>query len=158
MIPPAPWVSDIDAVVWLDGLTLRGLIGYRSGPVGPYGEVFAAPLTPRGATVTFMAVDSEPSLAGGRRNWALPKEMARFDGEPGVPGHVTVTGDGWRLTVTTRARRRWLPACGIFRCVQDSATFLVRVGGRARLASVEVEGRGRHGAVLFSGRQVVGAA
>jgi hypothetical protein len=165
MIPPAPWTSQVDAVIWLQRapLALAGLISYREGPVGPYGEAFVAPLGPRGAQVTFMAVDSEPSLAGGRANWALPKQMVSFDGDPGTPGRVTVAGDGWTLAATTRARRRAFPAYGVFVCAQpwpDGVTrgFRVAIRGRARMGSVEVDGRGRHAAVLISGRQVVGAA
>jgi hypothetical protein len=162
VIPPAPWTSEIDAVVWLrrSPLALAGLISYRDGPVGPYGEAFIAPLGPRGAQVTFMAVDSAPSMAGGRGNWALPKEMARFDGDPGTPGRVTVAGEGWRWDVTARARRRSVPAFGAYVVAQpwpDGVVrpFRVTVRGRARLGSVEVDGR-RRGAVLISGRQVVG--
>jgi hypothetical protein len=159
VIPPAPWLSEIDAVVWLDGITLHGLIAYRDGPVGPYREVFAAPLTLRGARVTFMAVDSERSLAGGRANWALPKEMARFEADG---ARTTAAGDGWTLTVSVRARPRSVPAYGVVVCSQDwpdgvARGFRVTVRGRARLGSVEVEGRGRRSAVLFSGRQLVGA-
>ena len=158
MIPAAPWRSEIDAVVWLDGLTLSGLIAYREGPVGPYREAFSASLTPRGARVTFMAVDSERSLAGGRANWALPKEMARFER---AAARTTVTGDGWTLAVTVRARRRSVPAYGVFVCSQVwpdgvARSFPVTVRGRARLGSVELGGRGRRPAVLVSGRQVVG--
>jgi hypothetical protein len=162
-IPAPPWISEIDAVLWLQRapLAIAGLIAYRKGPVGPYGEAFVAPVGPRGARVDFMAVDSEPSMAGGRANWALPKEMARFDGDPGVPGRVTVTGDGWRWNVTTRARRREWPAWGAYIVAQlwpDGVTrpFRASVRGRARLGSVEIEGRGRHAAILVSGRQVVG--
>jgi hypothetical protein len=163
VIPPAPWISEIDAVIWLQRapLAIAGLISYREGPVGPYGEAFFAPLGPRGARVTFMAVDSETSMDGGRGNWALPKEMAHFDGDPGTPGRVTVSGDDWTLAVTTRVRSRSVPAFGAFVCAQpwpDGVTraFRVTIRGRARLGSVEVEGRGRHAAVLLSGRQVVG--
>jgi Acetoacetate decarboxylase (ADC) len=160
VIPPAPWVSEIDAVLWWARGELQGLITYRDGPVGPYREVFSAPLTRRGARVTFMAVDSERSLAGGRANWALPKEMARFESER---GRVTATGDRWTLRATIRARPRAVPAYGAFRCAQvwpDGAvrTFAVQVRGRARIGSVELAGGERHAAVLVSGRQVVGPA
>ncbi|HEY7075978.1 MAG TPA: acetoacetate decarboxylase family protein [Solirubrobacteraceae bacterium] len=162
MTPPAPWTSDVDAVIWLQRgpPAIAGLISYRHGPVGPYAEAFVAPLGRRGAQVTFMAVDSERSLAGGRGNWALPKELARFDGDAGTPGRVTVTGDGWTLAATTRARARSFPAWGMFVVAQpwaDGVTrrFRVSIRGRARLGSVEVDGR-RHAAVLISGRQVVG--
>jgi hypothetical protein len=203
-VPPAPWRSEIDAVLWwhraspaararlppaLAGraglpVTLGGLISYRHGPVGPYREVFGAPVMLRGgATLThvaFMAVDSAPSVVGGRANWALPKELARFDGDPGRPGRVTARGDAWAVAVTARARRRAVPAHGRFACAQvwpDGAVreLAVRIRGRARLGSVDVEHEdedenrpgsplaawlvpGRHPGMLVSGVQVVGPA
>ena len=195
--PPAPWRSSVDALLWLHpavraargllppqlaaraGLpfTIGGLISYRDGPVGPYGEVFGAPVMLRGAPmlshVPFMAVDSAASVAGGRGNWALPKELADFDGDPGMPGAVTVRGDGWELRVTTTARARRLPMMLTMQAAQVWAdgqvrTFSVTMRGRARLARVEVEHltdsplgdwlvEGRHLAVLVSGRQDVSA-
>jgi hypothetical protein len=193
--PPAPWRSEVAALLWwhratpaADDLlppplaprgglpvTIGGLISYRRGPVGPYREVFAAPVFlrrgPGRAHVAFMAVDSEASVAGGRGNWALPKELARFEGDPGTPGRVTARGHGWALAVTTRARGRALPAWGRLACAQvwpDGAVraFAVTMRGRARLASVEVEHEpgsplatwlraGRHPAVVVFGVQVV---
>ena len=47
--------------------------------------------------VPFLGVDSEQSIAAGRGNWALPKVLAEFEGDPGLPGLVTVRGDGWEL-------------------------------------------------------------
>jgi hypothetical protein len=197
-IPPAPWRSSVDALLWVHpaaqaarGLlppqlaaragmpvTIGGLISYRDGPVGPYGEVFGAPVMLRGAPmlshVPFMAVDSAASVAGGRGNWALPKELADFEGDPGRPGAVTARGDGWELRVTTTARARRLPMSMTMRAAQVWAdgqvrAFSVRIRGRARLARVEVEHRtaspladwlieGRHLAVLVSGRQDVSPA
>jgi Acetoacetate decarboxylase (ADC) len=197
-IPPAPWRSSVDALLWLHpaartarGLlppqlaeragmpvTIGGLISYRDGPVGPYGEVFGAPLMLRGAPllshISFMAVDSAASVAGGRGNWALPKELAHFDGDPGQPAAVTARGDGWGLRVTTTARARRLPMTMTMRAAQVWAdgqvrTVSVRMRGRARLARVEVEHltgsrlgdwllEGRHLAVLLSGRQDVSPA
>jgi hypothetical protein len=195
-VPPAPWRSEIDAVLWwhratpaarerlppaLVGragppLTLGGLIAYRRGPVGPYREVFGAPMLLRGARplthVAFMAVDSAPSRAGGQANWALPKELGRFEGDPGRPGRASARGDGWALAVTARARSRALPAWGAFACAEvwpDGVVrdFTVRMRGRARAASVEIEHQdpasplaawligGRHAAVLVSGAQLV---
>jgi hypothetical protein len=156
-------------------LTIGGLISYRDGPVGPYAEVFGAPVMLRGAPmlshIPFMAVDSAVSVAGGRDNWALPKELADFDGDPGRPGAVTARGDGWELRVTTSARAHRLPAFMTMRVAQVWAdgqvrTFCVTMRGRARLARVEVEHLapssladwlvdGRHWAVLVSGRQDV---
>jgi hypothetical protein len=197
-IPPAPWRSSVDALLWLHPaartarerlpprlaaragvpLTIGGLISYREGPVGPYREVFVAPVMLRGAPslshVSFMAVDSAASVAGGRGNWALPKELADFDGDPGRPGVVTARGDGWELRVTTTARPRRLPMTMTMRAAQVWAdgqvrTFSVRMRGRARLARVEVEHltaspledwlvAGRHLGMLVSGRQDVSPA
>ncbi|CAA9512532.1 MAG: hypothetical protein AVDCRST_MAG53-2660 [uncultured Solirubrobacteraceae bacterium] len=194
-IPPPPWRSSVDALLWLHpatraarGLlspqlaaragmpvTIGGLISYRDGPVGPYGEVFGAPVLLRGAPmlshISFMAVDSAASVAGGRGNWALPKELADFDGDPGRTGAVTARGEGWELRVTATARTHRLPLSMRMRAAQVWAdgrvrTFSVRVRGRARLARVEVEHlaasplrdwlvEGRHLAVLVSGRQDV---
>src|SRR5688572_26216439 len=97
---PAPWATVLDAVVWfhraapgaagrLPGrlqarkalpVTVGALVRYRETPVGPYHEVLAAPallLGRRGpeAAVPFIAVDSLPSVHGGRENWALPKTL-----------------------------------------------------------------------------------
>jgi Acetoacetate decarboxylase (ADC) len=195
--PPAPWHSDIDALLWLhpataaarDALppelaprawlpvTVGGLISYREGPVGPYGEIFGAPLMLRGAPmlshVAFMAVDSERSVAGGRGNWALPKVLATFDGDPGVPGSVVARGDGWAVGVRATARTRRFPMSLTMRADQvwedgGMRAFSVRMRGRARLARVEIEylapsplsawlAPGRHLAVVISGRQVVTA-
>jgi Acetoacetate decarboxylase (ADC) len=197
-IPPAPWHSSVDALLWLHpaaraaravlppplaaraGLpvTIGGLISYRDGPVGPYGEVFGAPVMLRGGLllshVPFMAVDSAASVAGGRGNWALPKELAEFDGDPGLPGVVTARGDGWGVRITTTARARRLPMALAMRAAQVWAdgqvrTFSVTMRGRARLGCVEVEHlgtsplggwlvAGRHLAVLLSGRQDVSPA
>jgi hypothetical protein len=138
--------------------------------------VFGAPVLLRGGAtlshVAFMAVDSAPSVAGGRGNWALPKELARFDGDAGRPGRVTARGDAWGLAVTARARPRAVPAWARFACAQvwpDGAvrTFAVTMRGPARAGSVEVEhddpgaplaawlAPGRHAAVLVSGAQLV---
>jgi hypothetical protein len=197
-IPSAPWRSSVNALLWLHratsaarGLlppqlaaragvpaTIGGLISYRDGPVGPYREVFGAPLMLRGAPllshIAFMAVDSAASVAGGRANWALPKELADFDGNPGRPGAVTARGHGWGLRVTTTARARWLPMAMTMRAAQvwtdgQVRTFSVRMRGRTRLARVEVEHlaasplgdwlvEGRHLAVLVSGLQDVSPA
>jgi Acetoacetate decarboxylase (ADC) len=194
--PPAPWRSDIDALVWwhrsparagaaalpapLRGwralpVGLGALVSYRRGPVGPYAEVFAGRLLVRTgrphAHVAFIAVDSQPSIAGGRANWALPKEAARFEGAPGRPGRVRATGDGWSLTVEAAAWSPRLPAWAALPCVQAwpdgrALAFTVCIRGTARLAEAQVAHEpasgpalgpppGRHPAVLVSGRQVV---
>lgn len=193
--PPAPWRSLVDAVVWfhrampqaratlppeLAGrgtlpVTTASLVAYHRGPVGPYGELLASPVLLRGGLgsghVPFIAVDSPASVAGGRRNWALPKQLATFDGAPGRPGRVLVEGDGWALEVTTRARSRRLPLLGTGRCTQVwpdgiARTFGVTMRGRLQAGWVEVDHRpgspltallrpGRHPALLVSGVQLV---
>jgi hypothetical protein len=189
--PPAPWRTVATAVIWVQRvprdavrslpeplaerpwlpLGLGGLVFYREGPVGPYSELFAAPLMLRAGGVAghvpFMAVDSAASVAGGRVNWALPKELATFEPVAGRPGCVTVRGDGWAVRVTAAARARSLPIACSAACAQiwaDGAVreFLTRLHGRARLASVDVEAlsvatapawlaAGRRAAVTFSG-------
>jgi hypothetical protein len=156
-------------------VTIGGLISYRDGPVGTYGEVFGAPVMLRGgglrSHVAFIAVDSDASVAGGRGNWALPKVLAQFDGDPGRPGVVTARGEGWGMRVTTTARPRRLPLFMTMRAAQvwpDGVVreFQTKLQGRARLARVEVEhlaasplsdwlAEGRHLAVLVSGNQTV---
>jgi hypothetical protein len=195
VIPAAPWHSAIDALLWFHAatpdargalprtlaaragmaITIGGLISYHDGPVGPYGEVFGAPVMLRGAPllshVAFMAVDSEDSVVGGRRNWALPKVLASFEGAPGRAGTVTARGDGWSLRVTATARTRRAPFLGTFRCSQAwpdgrIRDFTVRMRGRARLGHAEVRHgvasystswlvAGRHPAILISGTQDV---
>jgi hypothetical protein len=158
-------------------VTVGGLIIYRRGPVGPYREVFGSPVMLRGGLalihVPFMAVDSPASVAGGRRNWALPKVEARFDGDLRPGGRVNVGTGDWALALSVTARPRSLPAWGAVGCAQvwpDGRVrrFSVRVHGRAALGAVHVEHpvasalggwlrRGRHPAVLFSGTQHVSA-
>ena len=197
VIPAAPWRSLVDALLWAHpatpaaraalprqlanrggaGITIGGLIRYRDGPVGPYDEVFGAPLVlrtvPPLSHVAFMAVDSQRSVIGGRQNWALPKELATFDGRPGQPGAVVAAGGGWQVRATATARGRRLPFFAGFRCEQvwpDGATraFAVWMRGRARLGHVEIShgtpsplaewlSEGRHQAILVRGRQHVSA-
>src|SRR5215210_2662715 len=128
VVPPPPWDSTIEAVLWWQrsgpavraalpaplqgsavlGITIGGLISYRTGPVGPYRELFAAPLLLRRgrpvAHVAFMAVDSAASMAGGRGNWALPKVLAGFDPDPARSGRTIVSGDDWSAAITTWVR------------------------------------------------------
>ncbi len=197
MIPAAPWHSAVDALLWFHaatpaargvlpqqlvtragiGITIGGLVAYRDGPVGPYNEIFGAPLglrvLPPLSHVVFMAVDSESSVAGGRRNWALPKVLATFEGQPGRPGTVVAGGDGWELRVSATVRARRFPFSATFRCAQvwpDGAAreLSVRMRGRARLGRVVVCHRttspladwlaeGHHPAILVRGAQDVSA-
>ena len=59
------------------------LVDYRHSPVGPYRELLFIPGlfgTERGRrfSITRIYVDSQESMEWGRRNWAIPKEMADF--------------------------------------------------------------------------------
>ena len=162
-VPGPPWRCRCDAVVWLSrpcggGLVSAGaLIAYRATPVGEYREVLALnalpglpasirELLPR-LTVPFIAVDSPASIAGGRRNWALPKELAHFTGEPGQDA-MTAAGPGWSVTAEARPLGLWLPARFAGRLVQPWPDGLPRRAagsGRARVrpavVRVAVEGR-----------------
>jgi hypothetical protein len=198
---PAPWATVLDAVLWfhraapgaaerlpaaLRGrrslpITVGGLIRYRETPVGPYHEVLASPVMlagPRGpeAVVPFIAVDSLPSVHGGRENWALPKTLARFEWPKAPRGgfELDAEGAGWSVHATVRPRSRRLPLAASLRNRQvtpagQEVTFGSAWRGRARLASVELETRGptlpawlrsgRHPALVLSGASLtVGAA
>ncbi len=59
------------------------LVDYRQSPVGPYRELLFIPglfRTGQGRrfSITRIFVDSQESMEWGRRNWAIPKEMADF--------------------------------------------------------------------------------
>jgi hypothetical protein len=193
---PAPWATVLDAVVWfhraapgaiqrlprqLRGrpslpVTVGALIRYRETPVGPYREVLASPalvLGPRGpeAAVPFIAVDSLPSVHGGRENWALPKTLARFEWpeQPHGGFELDAEGRGWSVHATVRPRPRRLPFAAVTRNRQvtphgEEIVFDSRWRGPARLASVELETRGptlpgwlrsgRHPALLLEGARV----
>jgi hypothetical protein len=162
-------------------LTIGALIRYRETPVGPYHEVLASPTLLAGArgpeaVVPFIAVDSLPSVHGGRENWALPKTLARFEW-PATPRggfELDAEGAGWSVHATVRPRARRLPFAAMTRNRQltpagGEITFASRWRGRARLAAVELETRGptlpgwlcsgRHPAIVLEGASVlVGAA
>ena len=136
-----------------------GLIRYLDTPVGRYDEVFAALGFPhrRGVAghISFMAVDSAASVAGGRGNWALPKELAGFTGDL---DDMTATGEGWQVIVRARPFGVAVPLRSSAINLQEypdgvlrSATLRLR--GRARPALVEVDAGG-HPALLRSGRHL----
>lgn len=125
----APWTCRCSAVMWLGRggraaaaalppalagspalATIGGFVRYTDTPVGPYDEVLGMIGSRTGphpwGSVAFMAVDSRPSLVGGRGNWAMPKSLARFHGEPAAGHTITGTGadeTGWSVSATTRA-------------------------------------------------------
>src|SRR6476469_6952207 len=154
--PPAPWRTSMRAVVWQalptraarraagsvpgrPALVLGGLISYDDPPVGPYDEVvgIVGLLAGRGvaATVPFIAVDSPASVVGGRSNWALPKTLARFTGEPST--EMTASGPDWSVHVTVRALGFAVPFRTRGRLRQPWP------GGGVRHASLGMSGRAR---------------
>lgn len=199
-VPPAPWTVRGSATVWLararpaaGALSAGGIggsplavagavVGYEDTPVGAYDEVLGAVLLRSGPVlrghVHFMAVDHVASLLGGRRNWGLPKTLARFTGRPGAAGTVSARGDGtpvrWRVAATARHVAPAVPVRAramICQQLEDGwiGEVTVRVSARARLCTVttEVESEatlptwlppGRHpGALLERFRMTVGA-
>lgn len=185
--PPPPWPCRVRAVLWWHRalpaardavpprartavpLTVVALLDYLDSPVGSYREVLACPVLLRGGglvhtTVPFIAVDSLPSVAGGRDHWQLPKQLARFAAGAGT---TSVQGDGWSLRARVRAGGPAVPVRARFRTTQDGVRAArSRVQGRARLARVTVEPEGlpswvrpgpHTGLVLDEARLVVGA-
>lgn len=125
---PAPWECRCSALLWLGRggraaaaalppalagssalATIGGFVRYTDTPVGAYDEVLGmvgsrTGLRPWG-NVAFMSVDSESSLVGGRTNWAMPKTLARFDGEL-ANGQVITGSSADRLSWTVSATPR----------------------------------------------------
>ncbi len=125
-LAPAPWTCRFSGLVWSGrggkaahaslppGLrtaralaTVGGFVRYEDTPVGPYDEVFGQVASHEGlkswGTVTFMAVNSEASVVGGRANWSMPKALAGFDGTIGAKQTIAGWSDGpvpWRVEAT----------------------------------------------------------
>ena len=182
--PAPPWHCRVRAVVWVqrtsaplpDGsayagralpLTLCALVHYLESPVGPYREVFAGPLLrgrPVAVHVPFVAVDSLPSVHGGRAHWSLPKAYAGFTGDVAA-GVAQVTGDGWSVGVAARPVGPPLPVAGPLVSEQAGRRATVALRGLGRPARVTVAatgpslgrwlGTGTHLGVVARGRMVV---
>ena len=160
--PSAPWRCEVRAVVWVQRGTaplppaspyahrtlpvvLGAFVEYLDSPVGPYCEVFAGQLL-RGVGVPsvhipFMAVDSLPSLHGGRRNWSLPKVMASFDGDIGE-GRATATGADWSVDVDASTIGPAIPLAGPLSNLQAGRRAAVTLRGRGRPGLVRVKASG----------------
>jgi hypothetical protein len=100
------------------GRTLGGIVlaRYGSGSTLEYHELvvfsgFARARARVGFVVSYIAVDSPASLAGGREIWGLPKRLAEFTW---APGRIAVAVDGVEV-LRARVRRRGghVPLAGV---------------------------------------------
>jgi hypothetical protein len=181
--PPAPWLAECSSITWYGRggraaaaaagapanrssalAVIGGLVSYRNTPVGPYHEAFGTVALRDGrkvcGSIPFMAVDSLSSLVGGRQNWALPKCLASFTGEPGELT-MTAKGDGWQISATARpfGPRYRVPMSG--RLVQAWPDGILResaLDGKARsrsaIVTVEIESDGPLPTWLRPGRHL----
>jgi hypothetical protein len=131
------------------------VVRYAETPVGPYDEVFGLVGSRDGrtgfGTVSFMSVDSEASLVGGRANWGMPKTLGAFEGEIGSGRTMTAEGADavrWRVTVTPRVIGPRVPMSMKATTRQESGGRVgdSRLDGKARirpaLVKVAVESDG----------------
>ena len=187
--PPAPWEGTARLVIWLTGggkaatsalppklrsevsalAVLGGMVHYEDTVVGSYREIFGhvsflRRARPRGV-ISFMAVDSPASLVGGRTNWALPKTLASFEGEPAGGHSMTAVGRDWKVSARVAAIGPALPMRSTLTLEQEWPDGIVRPStmkfhgrGRAALVTVDVEApgrlstwfkRGRHAGMTF---------
>ncbi|MBD0323216.1 MAG: acetoacetate decarboxylase family protein [Aldersonia sp.] len=189
-LAPAPWTCTCAAVLWTgcatrataqalpsgigNGARPLGVMGamvrYSDTPVGRYDEVLGAVMFRRRlgirGTVAFMAVDSETSLVGGRANWAMPKTLARFDGEVVAGGTMTARGaldTPWSIAASAKPIGPALPIVSSMVVLQQFAEGDVRSSklhakGRVRPAvvSVDVDDKASLSTWLRSGRHLGG--
>ena len=184
---PAPWSVRCSGLVWIGRggaaasralppalqssqalMTIGGFIRYNDTPVGPYDEAFGLVAARSGATswgtVAFMAVDSPASLVGGRTNWAMPKTLSTFTGEPTNGTTMTAqSADGieWSVSATARAVGPAIPNRSRSKARQQFAdgrvgTAMLSFRGRMRpaLVTVDVRSEGTLGSWMRSGRHV----
>jgi hypothetical protein len=126
-VPSAPWNVTGSVISWTHevddaarlvypapirpdrvALAAWALVRYVDSPVGPYDEIALTLLGDGGVRgyIPFIAVDSLPSIVGGRANWLLPKVLGRFEWTPDGCG-VTVRGElpevpAWSMSVSWR--------------------------------------------------------
>ncbi|MBH0123197.1 hypothetical protein I0Q12_28405 [Rhodococcus sp. CX] len=188
--PPPPWPAAVRATLWWHRstpdaaqfgpggttlpFTLAMMVDYLESPVGPYREILASPVLRPGVipsmAVPFIAVDSEPSVHGGRTHWHLPKVLAEFAGD--VTRTFSATGESWKVTTTASPKGPELPIAGGLTFAQplDGGGLLratAKLRGRFRYARVEVQAGGptldrwlragtHHGIVITRGRMSTG--
>ncbi|MGB3484299.1 MAG: acetoacetate decarboxylase family protein [Mycobacterium sp.] len=135
---PAPWIGGGHGIWWGGRLDEHGravlkrqlpdviqrdaapvavfgfLLNWTDTPVGSYGEIGALVVMRRRWSVfghvPFIAVDSPASLVGGRDNWAIPKTLATFDGDPGRDAVASTQGNGFMIRTERLALGPVLPA------------------------------------------------
>lgn len=103
-----PWLAPLGFVLFVD---------YASSPVGPYHELLFIPGTFRFAgerlpSITKIYVSTQASIDNGRRNWGIPKELARFDvsyGEDGVDRVLMFVAEERAVELTFAHGRLKLP-------------------------------------------------
>ncbi len=111
--------ADVTPVAVAPGRTLGGLLlaRYEAPSTLEYGELLVLPALTRvagrlGWWISHAYVDSEASLAGGRRMWGVPKDLATFSWRGG--GVTVVREDGVPvLGAAWRAPSRTLPLPGL---------------------------------------------
>jgi hypothetical protein len=153
--PPEPWSLRGEAVLslWIvdGGLLCTAFVDYQPGGVMAYHELLVARPARFGVTITQIWVDSEASRDGGRELWAIPKEMASFDGAYSARG-IAAAEFSWPRRgprVPARARTRQgdvvakLAASGRVAPVRvgwafDSGGPLARLRGRRPVLSLAV--------------------
>jgi hypothetical protein len=175
--PAPTWRTRVEAVLWwhravtaagaaagaapggslagrrVSWVTVGAFVRYLDSPVGTYSEVFASPVLVAGrrgvpsVTVPFIAVDSIPSIHGGRAHWALPKVLASFEfsgSASSAEGALSrADGDDWSVSGRLTARGPRLPVAGVLPAIQpfpdgSARTSLVKQWGRMRPGRFEV--------------------
>jgi len=182
--PPAPWVCQARALVWWQlarppahawlrrplPVAVGAFVHYLDSPVGSYHEVLAGAVLLAGglpvAQIPFIAVDSLPSVHGGRVNWALPKTTAWFEGDPRT-GSASARGRDWSVQIRTGRPGPAVPVRLRFGSLGPLGRYLttVRAIGRPVIVRADTEGvslgrwlgAGRHLGLLLEGRLQIDA-
>lgn len=137
----------------LSGVGAVMLMDYRTSDVGPYQELLYIPaLFKLGGKLSFsiskIYVSTEESVWNGRRNWGIPKDLARFSIRRQADGSQTweVAGeDGVLFEAAIKPFGPpfpfWTKLLPVFRIVQESPVGLLLTrpvaNGKAKLASLE---------------------
>lgn len=91
------------------------LVRYAESECGPYDELLFIPGRLRGPDgarplISRIWVSTQASVENGRRNWAIPKQLASFEFSDDAEGrHCKVQADGLDATLAFRGRRLAMP-------------------------------------------------